>query len=129
MNALITSLLPIIMSLAGNKALMEGLVPLLAKFAPFLIQMLSPGREPAAAPQLAGPDALVSFDAKWLQESLGKLLNIQLKVTGKYDDETKAAVTVYQRAKGEAVLGAADGWAGFKTCVAIWTDLQKAAPR
>ena len=62
---------------------------------------------------------LVSFDVRWLQESLNKL-GYQLVVDGIYGSETKGVVAAFQHQNGLV----ADGWAGILTCATIVQKLQ-----
>ena len=71
--------------------------------------------QPLAAGQ---PDS--SFTVEWMQESLNKLSDADLKVDGDYGEMTRAAVRKFQE---EHDLDP-DGWAGIQTCVKIYQELQ-----
>ena len=74
------------------------------------------GRTPTA--QTDQPDT--SFTVEWMQESLNKLDDADLTVDGDYGEKTREAVRAFQENRGLEP----DGWAGIKTCVKIYQELQ-----
>ena len=76
------------------------------------------GRTPTAQPDQ--PDT--SFTVEWMQESLNKLDDADLTVDGDYGEKTREAVRAFQESRDLEP----DGWAGIKTCVKIYQELQDA---
>jgi peptidoglycan hydrolase-like protein with peptidoglycan-binding domain len=60
------------------------------------------------------------FTAKWLQESLNKLMGTDLVVDGDVGEQTRKVVREYQKSRGLEV----DGWAGAGTQARIFADLE-----
>jgi hypothetical protein len=106
------ALLPIIMRLMGDPQTLG------------LLMKLFSGMGHASPQQPVTPTWEGPFNLHWLQTSLNKVLKENTTFSNQYDDTLKAAVMRYQRMKGEAVLGAPDGWAGFKTMTTLYNDVQ-----
>lgn len=74
------------------------------------------------------PRPIGGYDVKWLQSSLNKLIGAKLDADGDYGRETKKAVEKYQKSLVDRKVDDwtkddVDGWAGMKTCAAIYNDL------
>lgn len=93
-----------------------------------LINKIMPGlldktaREPSD-PLLSGETedgSEAGFSAKWLQESLNKLMGTNLVVDGDVGEQTRKVIREYQKSRGLDV----DGWAGAGTQARIFEDLE-----
>lgn len=67
--------------------------------------------------------SLAKFDVKWLQRSLNRVMGTKLAEDGDYGEQTRAAVTAFQRKYMEP--NEVDGWAGLATCSALYNELRK----
>jgi hypothetical protein len=91
------------------------------KIAPGVLEgVVAQNVDPLATGAVA-PGAPQDFSAKWLQESLNKLMNAGLEVDGDIGEETSKAVAAFQKSRGMEV----DGWAGAGTSARILADLEK----
>lgn len=106
--------------------ILEVLKPSFPLIQAALPELLDIGKEVAAVvwpdlqAKLASSQPLATFGVRDVQQAIVKLGD-GIKVTGEYDEPTKAAVKRYQLSKGMTV----DGWAGPATITALMVDVAK----
>jgi len=92
---------------------------LVSKIAPGVLdKTFRPPSDPLAGGSTLEGDT--GFSAKWLQESLNKLMGSDLVVDGDVGEQTRKVVRDYQKSRGLEV----DGWAGAGTQARIFADLE-----